>query len=336
MSETKKTTKKKAAKKEPSEKQPSTRGRKKAAAEPGSRGLVPAATADGEPPASVVALREAIAEDGGQVLATYREPIGGHFTLLAALPIDKVAPTPFQRDLSATHVKRLTEVIDKLDRFLDPIIAMRAPGGGYWTPNGNHRLTSVRALGGSTVMALVVPEAEVAYKILALNTEKAHNVREKAIEVIRMARSLAELGTEPESHYGLEFEDPQLLTLGIAYERKPRFSGGAYSPVLKRIEGFLELPLAQAVPVREARATALLALDEAVSEVVTKLKEKGLESPYLKTFVVARVNPLRFVKGDAPPWDEVIASMTEKAKGFDTGKVDASQLANTGGAPAEE
>lgn len=331
-----KTTKKPRAKKEPSEKKPSTRGRKKVAAEPGSRGLSPSATAEGEPPAAVVALREQIAADGGQVLATYREPIGGHFTLLAALPLDKVAPTPFQRDLSATHVKRLTEVIDKLDRFLDPIIAMRAPDGGYWTPNGNHRLTSVKALGGGSIVALVVPDAEVAYKILALNTEKAHNVREKALEVIRMARSLAGLGAQPETDYALEFEDPQLLTLGVAYERKPRFSGGAYSPVLKRIEGFLEVPLAEALPMREARATALLALDEVVSEVVTRLKEKGLESPYLKTFVIARINPLRFAKGDVPPWDEVVGTMLERAKGFDTGKVDASQLANTGGPAAEE
>jgi len=336
VSETKKATKKKtSAKKEPSAKKTSSRSRKKVA-EPGSRGLTPAATADGEVPADVVALQEAIAGDGGQVLATYREPIGGHHTLLCALPIEKVAATPFQRDLSATHAKKLTEVIDKLDRFLDPIIAVRTPAGTYSTPNGNHRLNAVKGLGGSAIIALVVPDAAVEYKILALNTEKAHNVREKALEVIRMARSLAELPVRPESDYALEFEEAQLLTLGAAYEEKPRFSGGAYSPVLKRIEGFLELPLPEALPVRAARAKALLALDEVVSEVVTRLKEKGLESPYLKTFVIARINPLRFAKGDAPPWDEVIATMTEKAKGFDTGKVDAGQLANTGGAPAEE
>jgi ParB family transcriptional regulator, chromosome partitioning protein len=98
---------------------------KKAAVEPGSRGLLPSATGEGEPPASVVELQAHIEADGGRVLAAYREPVGGHFTILAALPIDKVAPTPFQRDLSATHAKRLTEVIDKLDRFLDPIITVR-------------------------------------------------------------------------------------------------------------------------------------------------------------------------------------------------------------------
>ncbi|MCA9648434.1 MAG: chromosome partitioning protein ParB [Myxococcales bacterium] len=325
----KKRTPKKTAKKAGAKK--STRGKK---AEPGSRGLRPDAVGPGELPAAVIELQQAIADDGGSVLATYLEPLGGHHTLLAALPVDKVEPTPFQRDLSAAHAKRLTGVIDKLDRFLDPIITVRAPSGGYWTPNGNHRLTAVRELGGSTIIALVVPELEVAYKILALNTEKAHNVKEKALEVIRMARSLAELDAQPESAYALEFEEPSLLTLGACYESKGRFSGSAYAPVLKRIEAFLELPLAESIPQREARAAKLLALDEAVAAAVEALKAKGLDSPYLKAFVVARCNPLRFAKGDAPPWDEVIGSMTDKARRFDAGKVDAGQLAKAGG-PAE-
>jgi ParB family chromosome partitioning protein len=234
------------------------------------------------------------------------------------------------------HAKRLTEVIDKLDRFLDPIIAVRGPEGGYWTPNGNHRLNAVRNLGGGAIVALVVPDAEVAYKILALNTEKAHNVREKALEVIRMARSLAELPPQPESAYALEFEDPVLLTLGACYERNGRFSGGAYSPVLRRVEGFFEVPLPEALPRREARAAALLALDEAVAKAVAALKERGFESPYLKAFVVARCNPLRFAKGDAPPWDEVVGTMTERALAFDAGNVDAGQLAKASGPPSED
>lgn len=326
MAQTKKKTAKKTTKKKTS--------RKKAAAEPGSRGLPAAEVGEGEPSEATVALQAAIAEDGGTVLATYREPIGGHFTILAALPVDKVEPTPFQRDLSATHAKRLTVVIDKLDRFLDPIITVRSPEGGYWTPNGNHRLTAVKTLGGSSIIALVVPEPEVAYKILALNTEKAHNVREKALEVIRMARSLSELDPRNESDYALEFEEPQLLTLGACYEHNGRFSGSAYAPVLKRVEAFLDQPLAETIPVREERAGKLLALDEAVVAVVKALKEKGLDSPYLKTFVIARCNPLRFAKGDTPPWDEVIAAMLERAKGFDVEKVNAGQLAKSSGGPS--
>ncbi len=42
-------------------------------------------------------------------------------------------------------------------------------------------------------ITLLVPEREVAYQILALNIEKAHNLRERALEVARkeiMARGL--------------------------------------------------------------------------------------------------------------------------------------------------
>src|SRR6478672_57769 len=183
-----------------------------------SRGLAAAELAAGSPSAPAEALRDEIEKDGGSVLAVFRDPLGSHWQVFAALPIDKVEPTPFQRDLSAAHVTRLTSVIDNLDRFLDPIIAVRKEGGGFWTPNGHHRLSSMRRLGARSIVALVLPEPEIAYKILALNTEKAHNLRERALEVIRMARDLASGSPAlPEKQYALEFEEPALLTLGVCY-----------------------------------------------------------------------------------------------------------------------
>ena len=79
------------------------------------------------PPAELKPLAEPVAADGGAVLAAYREPLGGHALMLAALPLEKVAPTPFQRDISDAHVRRLTLAMDKTKRFLDPIIAVREP-----------------------------------------------------------------------------------------------------------------------------------------------------------------------------------------------------------------
>src|SRR5262249_39915302 len=253
-----------------------------------------------------------------------------------ALPIDKVVPTPFQRDLSATHVQRLTQRIDELGRFLDPIIAVRRDDGTYWTPNGNHRLHALRALGAQSITALLVPETEMAYRILALNTEKAHNLREKALEVIRMARGLAGLDDGSESAHAAIFEEPALLTLGVCYEQNGRFSGGVYRPVLKAADAFLELGLPKAVAERERRAGLLIALDAEVAAAVQRLKQKGMDSPYLKNFVVSRINPLRFQKGAAPELDPTLAKMAAAAKKFDAGKIDASQLAAAGGAPAEE
>jgi ParB family chromosome partitioning protein len=300
-------------------------------AEAGTRGLEPAELLEGDIPASVERLCDAVAGDGGSILARYRDPIGGHWQLLASLPVDKLAPSPFQRDLSATHAKRMTEVIDKLDRYLDPVIAVRTEAGDYWTPNGLHRLTAMKTLGAKSIVALLVPEFTVVYKILALNTEKAHNLKEKSLEVIRMARSLAELdASTPESNYALEFEEPALLTVGICYEKRPRFSGGAYNPILRKCESFAAGPLREAIPTREARADKVLALDDLVGEHVKALKARGFDSPYIKNFVVARINPL---KGKNPPSeiDAVLDAMLEAGKKFDTSKIREDEITAGGG-----
>jgi ParB family chromosome partitioning protein len=131
----------------------------------------------------------------------------------------------------------------------------------------------------------------------------------------------------------LELEEPALVTLGFAYEQRGRLSGGAYHPVLKRVDGFLDRKLSKAIEERERRAAVLLELDDAVAEAVTRLKERGFNSPYLKPFVVARVNPLRFMKGPPPPFDTVLAQMTKRARGMDPAKVKGEDVARSGGAP---
>jgi ParB family chromosome partitioning protein len=306
--------------------------RKKAA--PASVGLTPAETRTAGNGA-VDELSRSIEADGGAVLAAYREPFGGKPLLLAALPVDRVEPTPYQRDPSDAHVKRLMGVIDAIGRFLDPIITIRHEDR-YWTPNGNHRLQALKKLGVRTVVALVVPEPDVAFKILALNTEKAHNLREKSLETIRMARALARTRDVPESAFAFEFEQPAFLTLGICYEERPRLSGGAYQPILRRIDEFLDMPMSKAMKERERRGRAVLKLDDAVSAVVEKLKERGLTSPYLKPFVVARVNYTRFSKATSFDFDETMSKIISSAARFNVEKVKQSDVVKAGGGPPDD
>ena len=304
-----------------------------------STGLTAPELQSAAPPGEVAELHRAIEHDGGKVLSVYREPYGGRWLVLAALPIELVEPTPYQRNLSDTHVRKLEGVIGKIGRFLDPIIAVRASkpdhAAKYWTPNGNHRLSAMRTLGAKSIVAIVVPEATAAYQILALNTEKAHNLREKALEVIRMYKELAQLDEAGEETYALEFEEPALITLGLCYEERPRFSGGAYHPVLKRVEEFLKKPMRVAIESRRGRAMNLLALDDLIVKQVEALKAKGLTSPYLKSFVVARVNPLRFRPKDAPPlsFDEALDRMMQAAQKFNPDKIKVDDLAKSVGAP---
>ena len=314
-------------------------GRRKPAGQ--STGLTATELQAAAPQGEVAELHKAIEQDGGKVLSVYREPYGGHWLVLAALPIALVEPTPYQRNLSDTHVKKLEAVIAKLGRFLDPIIAVRISkqdqAAKYWTPNGLHRLSAMRTLGAKSIVSLVVPEPAAAYQILALNTEKAHNLREKALEVIRMYKELMQLDEVNEEAYALEFEEPALITLGLCYEERPRFSGGAYHPVLKRVEEYLTKPLKTAIESRRGRARRVLELDDAVVKQVDALKAKGLTSPYLKSFVVARVNPLRFRPKEAPAltFDEAFDRMAQAVAKFNPEKVKVDDLARSGGAPDE-
>jgi ParB family chromosome partitioning protein len=295
----------------------------------------------GAAPSEVSGLQEAIESDGGRVLACYRDPFGGHWLVIAALPVTKVEPTPYQRNLSDSHARKLESVIAKLGRFLDPIIVVRKESNNsetrYWTPNGNHRLSAMRTLGAKSIIAIVVPEASAAYQILALNTEKAHNLRERALEVIKMYQELATLDDATEETYALEFEEAALITLGLCYLERPRFSGGAYHPILRRADAFLKKPLQAALHIRQERAKTVMALDDLVVDKVEALKTKGLTSPYLKSFVVARINPIRFRPKDAAPlsFDETLDRMTKAAAKLNVDKVKMEDLARSGGAPED-
>ena len=312
------------------------RKKKKDDAPAASRGLEARKLASPSPPASVQAVAERITQDGGSVLGIYRDPLGGNWQVLAGLPLDRVEPTPYQRDLSEAHVGKLAVAINKLDRFLDPIIAVPAGDGKYWSPNGYHRIGAMRNLGARSITALVVPEPEVAHRILVLNTEKAHNLREKALEVIRLAEGLAQIDDRPEKDYETEFEEPALLTLGLCYQINGRFSGGAYHSILKRIDKFSSTKLPRALEARRVRAAKVMELNDAVNAAIAALKERGMESPYLRAFVVARINHLRFQRKATPDFDETIDKMIASAKKFDPGKVKADQVARTGGPPSEE
>jgi ParB family chromosome partitioning protein len=279
-------------------------------------------------------VRERVKKSGGEVIGTYKDPLGGSALLSCILPISEVEPTPFQRDLSDAHHKKLADVIDKTGMFLDPIICVTAPDSGFWTPNGMHRLMALRRLGAKSVTALVVPKREVAWQILALNTEKAHNLKEKSLEVIRIYRGLIEEdASRPEAGFSFYLEEASFVTMGLCYEKNLKFAGGAYNSVVRRLEKFADEPLSKALKSHEKHAAMLQELDENVAEVMKKLKARGFVSPYLRAFVVARVNPLRFMQGEPPALEEVLRTMIGRAAKFNAEKVRQEDLASSGGAP---
>jgi ParB family transcriptional regulator, chromosome partitioning protein len=277
-------------------------------------------------PAAVTELTSAIVTDGGAVLSAYEEPVGDHWQVFAMLPIEMVEATPYQRDLSPAHLKRMVEVMKKLDRFTDPIVAVRSEGR-YWTPNGNHRRAAAVKAGAKMIPAIVIPESDVAYQILALNTEKAHNLRDKALEVIRMYRArLEQHPRAAEKEFAFEFERAHFITLGILYDKKPRFSGGVYAPLLSRVDNFMTKPLKEAVEEREERATAVERADELVTELVVAGKKRGLMHPYLKNYIIARSNPLTRARKSLPTCKAALSSLVKALESFDLGKIHFGQV----------
>jgi ParB family chromosome partitioning protein len=253
----------------------------------------------------VAPLVEHVRALGGAAVGAYREPCGASPILFAIVPVGAVEPTPFQRDLSPAHVERLAGKIDEVGAFLDPLIAVRAPPahgrepcapgyGNLWTPNGRHRLAAARMLGMRSIALLLCADEGLAYRILALNTEKAHTLRDRSLEVIRMARALAAARPrERESDHAAELESAALLTLGAVYERDKRFAGGAYHPMLRRVDAFSSKPLSSSLRERDDWAARLLEIDARVRELIALLQSRGFRSPYLRNYIVARLDPAR-------------------------------------------
>jgi ParB family chromosome partitioning protein len=277
---------------------------------------------DKTPSREVQALATQVEHDGGHVLAIYQEPVGDHWQIFCLLPKEKVDASPYQRDISPTHVKRLTEAVKKLDRFVDPIVAISPEPGVYWTPNGNHRRTALQKLKAEYVPAILVAEPEVAFHVLPLNTEKAHNLKEKSLEVIRMYRALAtDRPTTSEEDWGFQFESPHFITLGLLYEGNKRFAGGAFAPILRRVDKFLKLSLRNGVEEREERAALVRAADEALVGAVAKIKKRGINHPYVKNYVLARTTPLTRQRKTLPPFEQTFKKLRENIESFDVGKV---------------
>src|SRR5580704_858587 len=281
--------------------------------------------------AEVVAM---VRSAGGASIGAYRDPLGGRALVLASLPLAALQPTPFQRDLSPTHAKRLAVKIDETAAFLDPLIVVRGEDGRFWTPNGRHRLAAGKVLGLKQITVLISPDETLAYRILALNTEKAHNLRDRSLEVIRMARNLAKRhSTSKEAQYTAEFESADLLTLGIVYEKSSRFAGGAYSSFLKKVDRFSERTLPVSLRERQDYASRLIEIDAQVKRIIAALQAKGFKSPYLRNYVAARINPVRFhkvKKGDTQPpmpLAQALTRMAAAAKGFKLESVSNSDLA---------
>jgi len=257
--------------------------------------------------------------------------VGGNWQLFAVLPLEKVKPTPYQRDISRAHLEKLKKAITKLDRFVDPVVVVRGPEGAYWTPNGNHRRTVLEKMKAATIPVIVLADADVAFQILALNTEKAHNLKEKSLEVIRMYRGLLEEhNRKHEDAFAFQFEEAYYATLGLLYEAHPRFAGGAFGSILRRVDKFQKAPLRDAYEERERRAALVEKASQVLDKQVEKVKRRGIRHPFVKNFVLARCNPLSRARKTLPSFDTALKRLIENLEAFEADSIRYDEVARAG------
>jgi ParB family chromosome partitioning protein len=139
-----------------------------------------------------------------------------------------------------------------------------------------------------------------------------------------------------EEHWAFQFEAPHFVTLGVLYEENRRFAGGAFAPILKRVDKFLKGPLKETLGEREERAAKVKAADEALGKAVAALKKRGINHPYVKNFVLARTSPLTRARKTLPSFDQTFTKLRQAIEDFDVSAVKYTdvQRAATFAAPA--
>ena len=124
-----------------------------------------------------------------------------------------------------------------------------------------------------------------------------------------------------EDDYAFQFESPHFITLGILYEGNARFAGGAFAPILRRVDKFLKGHFPRTLTEREERAELVRAADIALGQAVAKLAKRGIRHPYVKNFVLARTTPLTRQRKTLPGFDQTFRKLVENVEAFDVGKV---------------
>jgi ParB family chromosome partitioning protein len=169
---------------------------------------------------------------------------------------------------------------------------------------------------------ILVVEPEMLFEVLPLNVEKAHNLKEKSLEVIRMYRALVTDDPDTtEEKWAAQFEAPHFITLGLLYEENKRFAGGAFAPILRRVDKFLKQTLPKGLDSRTERADMVRAADAALVVAVAKIKKRGINHPYVKNYLLARTTPLTRARKTLPSFEQTFKKLRENLEEFDVSKV---------------
>jgi ParB family transcriptional regulator, chromosome partitioning protein len=232
-----------------------------------------------------------MAVDGG---LGFKDPAKKRNLTFVMLPIGKLDVITHQRKASDPHVKRVIGSVERVG-FVAPIVVVEADeGDGYLIIDGQHRFLAAQELGLKQLPAVVVPR-DMARRMLALNVEKEPNIRERSAVALSIYQEMSE------KHPTMPEDDPEVadsvqfahyVTLGFAYAESGRLAGSQFEPLLKKCDSFMDKPLADCLPVREARAAKVVEAQRLVRVISDKLKESGAWHEFVGAQIISYANPL--------------------------------------------
>ena len=230
--------------------------------------------------------------DGG---LAFKDPANRRGLQFAVLPMAKLDVISHQRKASDAHVKRVVDSVERVG-FLAPVVVVERDGGaGYLIIDGQHRFLAAKELGLRRIPAVIAP-GDVARRMLTLNVEKEPNIRERSAVALSIYRELVD--AEPE----MAEDDPEVadavqhahyVTLGLGYAASGRLAGSQFEPILRKCDGFTDEPLAECLPVREARAERVVEAQRLVRAVTDRLKEIGAWHEFAGAQIISYANPLK-------------------------------------------
>ena len=223
-----------------------------------------------------------------KTLGTFIDPVKGREFPIMSIPIEKLEPSPYQREVSKSLKDNLEMSISKLGFLSIPLAVQNEDK--YYLIDGMHRVEALKNLVGEGIEVpciVLPPEKEFLY-CLDFNVEKAPNIKEKSKQIYKMY--MDEVENNPnvlEKDLASLFEIGYYVTCGVALEEEdPKFSPSCFENILKKVDTmFLELPIYQAYKERQKRARILVKTYEKVNK---RFYELGLRNYFLKSAIVAK------------------------------------------------
>ncbi len=225
----------------------------------------------------------------------FKDPAKKRNLTFAVLPIGKLDVISHQRKASDAHVKRVVGSVERVGFVAPVVVVERDDGSGYWIIDGQHRFLAATELGLRQLPAVIVPK-DMARRMLTLNVEKEPNIRERAAVALSIYQEMAEQHpkmNEDDAEVADAVQFAHYVTLGFAYAESGRLAGSQFEPILKKCDSFMDGPLADCLPEREARAAKVVEAHRLVRAISDALKESGAWHEFVGAQIVSAANPLK-------------------------------------------